>query len=66
MNFLHVAWMHAGKLLKTPGKFRNHAGKNLVKLPCIFKNVRSFSLGFKKALQSNKSLEKVQFSYENL
>ena len=38
MNFLHVALMHAGKLFKKPRKFRDHAGKNLVKLPCILEN----------------------------
>ena len=69
MNFLHVAWMHAGKLFKKPRKFRDPAGKNLVKLPCIlenlvklsciFENLGSFTLRFqKKALQPNKSAEK--------
>ena len=75
MNFLHVALMHAGKLFKKPRKFRDHAGGNLVKLPCILENfiklscilenLGSFTLRFQKKLCNLVNLRKNdQFSDE--
>ena len=55
-----------GSIFLKPRKFRDHAGKNPVHLPCILETVGGFSLRFKKALQPTKSPKKNQFPYENL